>query len=63
MKCEHCGSKTPKRVELGKPKANINTDNLECCGTITIDGYIVSADKPIYQCKNKSCKYAFNVDE
>ncbi len=63
MKCDHCGSKTPKLVELSKNNANINTNNLECCGTVTIDGYSVSVEKPIYQCQNKSCKYAFNVDE
>jgi flagellar basal body rod protein FlgB len=51
MKCSHCGSKTPKLVKVKEHN-----------GTVTIDGYSVSVEQQIYQCKNKSCNYAFNVN-
>jgi len=52
MNCPHCGSKTPKEVKTDK--INVTTE------VIVIDGYSVSSIKPIFQCKNKSCKCAFN---
>lgn len=50
MNCPNCGSKTPKE------KKNIPQDK----EMIVIDGYTVSTSRPVFQCKNNSCKCAFN---
>jgi hypothetical protein len=49
MICPNCGSKTPKEKKVPKEKE-----------LIVIDGYTVTTTRPIFQCKNPSCKCAFN---
>ena len=51
--CPNCGSKSPKEKKI---KCYIETNK----EVIYIDGYSVATNRPIFQCKNPSCKCAFN---
>jgi hypothetical protein len=50
VNCVNCGSKTPKEIK------NLPQDK----EIIVIGGYSVMPRRPVFQCKNQSCRCAFN---
>lgn len=50
MICGNCGSKSAREIK------NLPQDQ----EIIVIDGYSVMTTRPVFQCKNPSCKCAFN---